>query len=887
VSRPPRRAATFLRWLAPDGHADDVLGDLEESRRRRLRQHGAVTARVLITIEALDMILALARARFHAFRTNRGNSMLQDYKLGVRMLLKYPGLTFAGGLALAIAIGLGAAWYDLSGDLFRPKLPLPGGERIVEIEMRDPTQGSDERRILHDFVTWRQELRSVADLGAYRTIERTLVLGDARTGPQTVAEITAAAFRVAAVPPLMGRPLVDADEKPGAAPVVVLGYDVWRQHFSGRADAIGQTVQLGKTARTIVGVMPEGFAFPINHRLWIPLQLSPSGYQPLEGVAVRVFGRIAPQATQAQANAEVTALVASTAVASPRTHQHLRPRVLAYGGESPGDRTWVELAARQLPILLVLIVACANVGTLIYARTATRDAEIAIRYALGATRGRIVTQLFIEALVLASVAAMVGLGVAHWALKWGFSLYLSGGAQPPFWLDPGLKPTTVLYAVGLTAAGAALLGALPAIKATGTEVQSQLRNAAVGAGATLRFGWVWTTVMIFQVALTVVCIPPAIGIATEAVRDRKIRSQFPAAEYLAVRVAVEPDTATAGGEESSAAVASRLQQTYREFERRIAQDPSVRAITFGDRLPGMEVAVRSAEVETSPEGSLLHVPNLWTAAVGPGYFETFDKPIVAGRNFHDGDRAAGAHTVLVNESFARRYTNGASPVGRRVRWAAADPATPERWFEIVGVVRDMGMTPTDLGEAPYLFRAVSVTTATSLVMAVRAAGDPAVLAPRLRAIAAELDSGLRLDDMRTLEDAAWRIDVPMMVGAGTIVSVVALGLFLSAAGIFSLMSVSVARRTREIGLRAALGASPRRLLARIFSQALVLIGTGVIAGNAILIGFIALEPEVAVTDVYDALFFTSGVMLTVGLLACVEPARRALRIHPTDALKEA
>ncbi len=878
----------LLRWLAPDGHADDVLGDLEESRQMRLQQHGPVIARVLTTIEAVDMTVALARARFHAFRTNKGSSMLQDYKLGLRMLLKYPGLTFAGGLALAIAIGIGAGWYDLSGDLFRPKLPLPGGERIVEVEMRDAMQGGDERRILHDFLTWRQELRSVQDLGAYRTIERNLILGDARTEPVTVAEITAAAFRVAAVPPLLGRPLLDDDEKPGAPPVVVIGYDVWRQRFDGRGDAVGQTVQLGKTAMTVVGVMPEGFAFPINHRLWLPLQLSPSGYQPLEGVGVRVFGRIAPGATQAQANAEVTALTARTAAASPRTHQHLHPRVLAYGGESPGDRTWFEFAARQLPILLVLIVACANVGTLVYARTATRDAEIAIRYALGATRGRIITQLFIEALVLASLAAVVGLSVAHWALKWGFSLYLSGGGQPPFWLDPGLKVTTVLYAVGLTAAGAALLGVLPAIKATGAQVQSRLRNVAVGSGATLRFGWVWTSVMIFQVALTVICIPPAMGIATEAMRDRKIRSQFPAGEYLAAHVALERGTsASAGGEESSAAFASRLQQTYGELERRIAEEPGVRAVTFGDRLPGMGVAVRTAEVETAPESPLIHVPNLWMAAVGPGYFEAFEKPIVAGRGFHDGDRGAGARTVVVNEAFAKRYIDGGNPVGRRVRWAAADPAQPEPWFEIVGMVRDMGMTPTDLGEAPYLFRPASVATAAPLVMAVRTAGDTAALAPRLRAIAADLDPGLRLDEMRALDDAAWRVDVPMMVMAGTIVSVVGLGLFLSAAGIFSLMSVSVARRTREIGLRAALGASPARVIARIFSQALILIGSGVGAGNLILVGLIALEPEVTVADVYAALLLTSGVMLTVGLLACVEPARRALRIHPTDALKEA
>jgi len=301
----------------------------------------------------------------------------------------------------------------------------------------------------------------------------------------------------------------------------------------------------------------------------------------------------------------------------------------------------------------------------------------------------------------------------------------------------------------------------------------------------------------------------------------------------------------------------------------------------------MGPAVRRAEVESSPGIAPVPVINLWMSSVGPRFFEAFEVPILAGRDFHDGDRAAGARTVLVNEAFARRYAGGGSPVGRRVRFASANPDATEPWFEIVGMVRDIGMTPTDLGEAPYLYRAASPATTSPLMMGVRTAGDPAALAPRLRALAFSLDAGLRLDEMRSLDEFAWRVDVPQMVMAGAIASVVALGMFLSAAGIFSLMSVSVARKTREIGLRAALGASRGRLLAGIFSRAVVLVGSGIVAGNLILLLFIGLEEEVAVTDVIDALVVTSVVMLTVGLLACVEPARRALRIHPTEALKEA
>ncbi len=877
----------LLRSLAPRGEAEDVIGDLEEAHRRRMRRHGPTAARLLTAVETVEMAAALVRSRVARCRI-RGSSIVQDYKLGFRMLAKYPGLTFAGGLALAIAIGVGAGWYDLTRDLLRPTLPLNEGDRIVEIEMRNSAANEDERRLLHDFLIWREDVRLVTDLGAYRTLERNVILGDTRPEPVTVAEITASAFRLARVPPLIGRPLLDADEQPGAPPVVVLGYGVWQRQFSGRADVIGQTVQLGRATTTVVGVMPEGFAFPVNHRLWVPLQLQPSGYAPLEGPAVRVFGRLAPGATQAQAYAELTTLAERAAVASRQTHEHLRPRILAYGGESPGDRTWFEFALTHLPILLVLLIACTNVGTLIYARTATREAEIAMRHALGAGRWRIVSQLFVEALVLASAAAVVGLTGAHWAVKWGMTAYFSGqSGGAPFWLDPGLKLTTMLYAAGLTIAGAAILGVLPALKVTGSHVQAQLRNLGAG-GSTLRFGFFWTTAMIAQVGLTVICLPPAMGIAQEALRDRMIRERFPAEEYLAVRIGLDREAApTVAGEESAPAFAARLDRTYAEFERRVSQEAGVVAVTFGDRLPGMGPSVQEAEVEVSPQTTPILISNLWMTSVGPRFFESFDIQMVAGRNFHDGDRAAGARTVLVNEAFARRYANGASPVGARVRSISSDPATPDPWLEIVGVVRDIGMTPTDLGEAPYVFRAASPATASPLVMGVRVAGDRAALAPRLRAIAASVDPGLRLDEIRSLDELAWTVDVPMMIGASAIAGVVCLGLFLSAAGIFSLVSVSVARRTREIGLRSALGASRARLLAGVFSRAVLLVGSGVFVGNLVLMLFVMLSPEVDMADVADALLVTSAVMLSVGLLACIEPARRALRIQPTDALKEA
>ena len=799
------------------------------------------------------------------------------------MLKKFPGLTIAGGLALAIAIGVGAGWYDFSQDLLRPRIPLPDGDRMVELEVRDSLGLRPEQRLLSDFAGWRRDAKSVEQLTAYRTLERTVTHEGARIESALAAETTASAFRVARVPPLLGRTLLDADEQRDAQPVVVLGYQVWQRLFNGRNEAIGQTVEVGTTKAIVVGVMPEGFAFPINHQLWMPLQLRPAGYAPLEGVPVRVFGLLAPATSRAQADAELDALIERVAASSPQTHANLRSNVRPYGGRSPGG-TALELAITHLPILLVLVIACVTVGVLIYARIATRDNEIAMRYALGADRSRILRQLFIEALVLTSAAGVVGLTAADAALRWGKALTFSGqAAGPPFWIASGLKMSTVFYAMGLAVAGAAILGVVPALKATGARMQSQLQNLGSG-GSTLRFGRVWSAIMIVQVALTVIVIPPAIGIATEGVRDRVIRARFPVEDFIAVRLELDRDAGR--DEESDAAFTARRERTYAELERRMSQEPGVAAVTFGDRLPGMEVAVRRAEVEITPGTQPVPTNEMWTSIVGPGFFDAFDRRIVAGRDFNTSDRVDGSRTVIVNEAFARRqFMRGANPIGRRVRYRAGD-GTPGPWLDIVGIVRDFGMTPTDLGEAPYVFHAASAGTVAPLVMGVRIAGDRAAVIRRVHAAVGEVDPRLRIGELQTLDDLAWDADIEGMTAAGSVSSIVLLGLFLSACGIYSLVSVSVARRTREIGLRTALGASPARVLVSILSRAGWLVGGGVAVGNAVLVLVMTFTLQrLPIVFITRALMITSAIMLTVGLLACLAPARRALRIHPTDALR--
>lgn len=795
------------------------------------------------------------------------------------MLLKYPGLTLAGGLALAIAIAVGAGWYDLSGKLMAPEIPLPEGDRLVLIETQNTLTGELEPRVVRDFLDWRRDLRTIEGLGAYRTQTRNLTVGNAAPQPVRLAELTAAAFGGARVSPVLGRALLDSDASPGAPGVLVLGYDVWQRSFGGRPEAIGSMVKLGNAPATVIGIMPSGFRYPVNHDAWTPMQLRAS-YEALEGGSITVIGRLAPGVSLERANAEVRVHGERAAKALPATHGRLHPGVKRLGQSSEGLDV-AQLAQRNLPVLLVLSIACMSVGTLVYARTATRESEMAVRSALGASRARIIGQLFVEALVLASVAAGAGLMAAGQAVTWvsGNFNQASGGA--PFWVTPGLKLSTILYGAGLALVCAAMLSLLPALKVTrAAGMQRHLVNR--GSGASLRFGNVWTAAMIVQVALTAIGIPLVIETAIEAARNLSIRGEFPSRGYVAARIEVDREDVT------------RLERTLAELQRRIAQQPGVAAVTYADRAPGSAANTRRGEVWLSGSGSAFQ-GRFCTSAVGPEFFEAFDRPIVSGRAFHGGDFHPSARAVIVNEAFARalsRDGRSGSPIGARLRYAASAAqhgAAEEPWFEIVGMVRDIGLDPDDWGaEKPFVFHAAQPSTLPTLVMSARVRGETDAVAARLPFLAADVDAGWLVKESRPLNEWVRDRDMGLIVAVAAQAAVTGLALFLSSLSIFSQVSVAVSRRTYEIGIRAALGAGSRDVLTRILSRAIVLIGSGLAAGGALLLGFVAMNRPAGEVALYAGYFgATSVIVLTACLLACIGPAARALRIHPADALREA
>ncbi|MBA2572790.1 MAG: ABC transporter permease [Gemmatimonadetes bacterium] len=816
-----------------------------------------------------------------------------DFKLGLRMMVKHPGLTVVGGLGMAVAIALGASAFSVLNTMIDPALPLDEGDRIVAIQNLNTTTGQDAQPThLHDLLSWREELRAVEQFGAYRTVDRNLITGDGSPEPLRIAEMTASGFRVARVPPLLGRYLVDEDERPGAPPVVVIGHDVWKNRFASRPDIVGHTLQLGAARHTVVGVMPPGFAFPVNNRLWTPLRLNPPDYPQGQAPPIEVFGRLAPGATLEQAQAQLATIGQRAAAAHPETHQHIRARILPYARsfiDAP-ELAWVFYLV-QLLVSMVLVVIAVNVAILVYARTATRMGEIAVRLSLGASRARIVAQLFAEAFVLAAAAAVVGLVAARFALQQVNALVSrTGGEQIPFWWNMGLSPSTVLYVVGLAVLAAVIVGVVPALKVTGHRVQSSLRQ--LGGGTGMQMGRTWTVLIVAQVAVAVAVLPiPVALMMKEFVVPGGSALAVPAEEIVTARIAMDWEApARANVDAQRLQALARFGDRHAELVRRVEMERGVRAVSFASSSPGMEPA-DSIEVAGTGVSTELARHRVGHLEVDPGLFDVLGARMLSGRPFQPGDLARPATAVIVNRSFVQSVLDGGNALGRRLRYRGAEEGVgpgsvePGGWYEIVGVVTDLrtdGSEPTADAAAIYHPTAPGGLGRTTLFAHVQGVA-PEVFAGRLRAIAAALDPTMRVTDVQALADLQFErhLDRMLTLALGAIMLIV---LCLSAAGIHSLMSLVVVQRRKEIGIRTALGARPRQVLRTVFARSLRQLGLGV--GIGALVGG-ALIPAITTTTSRAAglLVIVAALMLTVGLLAALGPARRGLRIQPMEVLR--
>lgn len=861
--------------------------------------------------DAARLARATAGGRVQALeslRAQRGlpwlDSSWLDIKLGLRLLVRNWGLTLVGGLAMSVAIGIAAVAFAGLDILMWSSLPLDEGDRIVAIQVWDRKAGERRDAAWQDVERWRSTLQSVTDVGAFQTAQRNAITADGAVELVSVAEVSATGFRVARVPPLFGRAIVDADMEAGAPPVVVIGKDVWQRRFGGAQDVIGRTLRLGDTVHAVVGVMPGEFQFPYNFHYWVPLRRNADDLLHNAGPEGVVFARLAAGATLARANAEVSTLgllplrsgtvETSGANLSPTpnlddTGARVVPYTFAFTGNlEPGEMP-LMWSLVSVALTLLLLPPCANIAILNYARTVTRQQEFAARHALGGSRARIVWQLFIEALVLTTAAAGVGLLIVRVVAIVAAERLQSIPGGPPFWMRFDVSIRTMLFVAALAVVGAAISGLVPALQATG-------RLARLGAGAlagrtSLRLGGTWTTLVIAQVAFSVGVLPLAAELAWGTLRTAAIGPGFAAEEYATARIALED----VSGESSEA----RRQRTalfgarQRELTARLLADPGIRNAAASLRAPGQEpwvfVDIEGRDAPTEAlNGKLPGFPARFNQ-VDPAFFSLYDVPTLTGRAFVEGNAALEPNAVIVNRNFADTIAPGGNALGRRFRYVRAMEGDwqygqeANRWYEVVGVVGNLPVT-TDARVAYH--RAVPGQIYPAHLQ-LRLKGPLPALSDRIRAEAARVDPTLHVDNVSTLAELYRSQRFADKLGAIAIIAITCSVLLLSAAGLYALMAFTVSQQRREIGIRSALGAQPQQLISAVFKRAFWQIGAGSFAGilAAFLVGRYLPIEQIGGLSIPGILPAAAVFMALVGVLAAFGPARRGLRIAPTEALR--
>jgi predicted permease len=816
-----------------------------------------------------------------------------DARLGLRMLRRSWGLTLAGGLAMTIVITIAAVVFVFLDELMgRTAPPLDEGERVVALQSWDVEAHRRRAVSRRDFDRWDATLQSVEDLGGFQTIERRLVVDGRAAEWVRGAEITASGFRLARVPPLLGRWIAEADEHVAAAPVVVIGYDVWRSRFASDRAVIGQTVRLGEIIHIVVGVMPEGFAFPVNHRYWIPLRSDPSGsLKPAPEGAV--FARLAAGVSLDGAQAELATLGLLPPATGPTSGAGRRPRVVPYTFAFTDDVERGELARRQRIILLLvtllLVPPCVNVAILVYARTVARQEELAARFALGASRGRIVVQLCVEVLVLSSAAGALALAMTRPILAQIGEIvrrFPELGGALPFWVDFDFSWRGALFVAGLSVLAALIAGLVPALQATGRLLPGALRSLGSRTGVPL--GATWTALIVAQVGLALAGLPSTMELAWGHLRPGVLGPGFAAREFLTAQLVVDSQGVPAAAADLPA-FAAHLRGLQAEALREIEAELGASAVTFAAALPGAE-PLTFVEMDEGAAGGQRVRRYVRANQVDRAFFAVFDVSALAGRTF-DGRDFGPPATAIVDQTFVRQVVGDGRAIGRRVRPVPAPGAEAGPWYEIVGIVPDRPAN-TSQGRmyvaAPLPALLGAGGPASPIRLALRAGPDPAATSRRLQEIGTGLDPTLRLDEVRRLDEVLGEAQVSSSLTSYALAIVTLSVLVLSAAGLYALMSFTVARRRREIGIRTALGARPGRLLASVFARALWQIAAGLVVGiTAALALHRRLNIEVEGGWHIPGILPAAAIfVITIGLLAAAGPARRAVRVDSTEALRE-
>jgi putative ABC transport system permease protein len=805
------------------------------------------------------------------------SNLKNDLRYGLRLLIRNPGFSAVAVLTLALGIGVTTAIFSLvNGILLRP-LPFPQSERLVRVLQAYPEKGLDSWRLSQaNFAAYRDQSSVFSSIAAYATTGMNLT-GIPTPERLQAAKVTGDFFKVLGVDPMIGRSFVPEEDVPGKNHVCVLSYGFWQRHFSGDRNVIGKSLILNNASTEIIGIMPASFGFPVPEtEVWTPIGLNSQASHPffLTGIA-----RLKPGVQVATAQSETTGIMWRTGRQNPHMVARDDPPPAGAGlrtsvvplKEAIVGKTEKPLLVLQFAVIFILLIACANVANLLLSRTTVRGLEIAVRSALGAQPRRVIQQLLTESILLALVGAIPGIALAWGVVRTLNHLPLAG---VPRLNEVSLSAGVLLFTVFIALIAGGIFGLAPifytyrsSLKAGLTEGQ---RGSSMGSGR-----WLNRSLVAAQLALSLVLLIGA-GLVLKSFRELlAVNPGFQANDVLTMLLPVT---------NQKYANPPQAVEFYHNLIDQMRNLPGVTAAGASSNLPfSGEESFDGYIVEghEPPPGSEPTQAQLQT--VTPGYFQAMGMSLLRGRDISDGDQEKTPMVAVVDETLARRYWPDGDALGKRVR-TTGDPT----WFTIVGVVN--GIKDQNLAEdrKPHIYFAHGQDPQLRMYLALRIAGDPAALSSTVRSKIHELDVDVPVYAVRTMSEVVDKTLTSQKMTDLLLTAFAILALILAAIGIYGVMSVYVTGRTREFGIRLAIGAQPENLLISVLKQGFVLVLVGIAVG---LFGAFILTRAISsllfnVSSTDPVVFLVIPLLLiSVAFLACYWPARRAARTNPLTALR--
>jgi putative ABC transport system permease protein len=816
-------------------------------------------------------------------------TLLQDLRYGARMLLKNPGFTFIAVATLALGIGANTAIFSvLHGVLFKP-LPYPDPNPIVRVWQAVPTSGFFQLGFSEAQLTrLRAGNQSFQQIGGYALRSASLTEQN-ETQRVAIAYVTAGVFESLGFQPALGRTIRREDEAPGAQRVAVLGYEMWQRRYGGEANILGRTIRLNDNPVTVVGVMPpdsclpEDFSVPQGAQLWQSARIDAANLN-WGSYYLRPIARLKPGVRPEQAFAEVSAVFAQLRQDHPQgaiTDPRYYIRVLPLHDDLVGavkKALWVLVGA----VGLVLLIACANVSSLLLARAAGRRKEIAVRAALGAGRGRLIRQLMTESVLIALSGGVVGVTLAAWGVE---LIAKTNLISVPRLSQISLNVTALLFTLGISLVAAMLFGLAPAAQVSRLDLNRALREEGRGLVVSAGSARIQRALVVSEVALAVMLVIAAGLLLRSFDRLLRIDPGFDVKNLLTVNI----DLPASRYQDNQRVIAF-----YDRLLERVRALPGVisAAATSGLPLTGW-YGDTIFQIEGRPDNNGVvdqSIPpdrnaygHFYFWNVTPDYFNTMGISLRRGRALRPSDDANAPPVVVINETMARSFWPNESPLGKRIRLSQQDP-----WAEIIGVVRDVSLHQLNEETQPEAYYSQAQGPSRTMSLVVRTAADPLALAAAVRREAQALDDAAPVFGVGAAEQTLSRTVAQPRFNLILLGLFAVVALLLASVGIYGVLANAVRQRTHEMGVRLALGARPGAVFRLVIRQGMALAGVGIGIG---LSGAFALTRylESLLYEVKPADPLTFGgvtlLLLGVALLACWIPARRATKVDPMIALR--